>query len=57
MHQEDVVNPEVLRYLNRLSDLFFTLARVCNARAGVEDVFYLRSKKHFVVNAKQSKNK
>ncbi len=24
------VNPETLRYLNRLSDLFFVLARVCN---------------------------
>ena len=24
------VNPEVLRYLNRLSDLFFVLARVAN---------------------------
>jgi cob(I)alamin adenosyltransferase len=28
-------NPEVLRYLNRLSDLLFVLARVANRRAGV----------------------
>lgn len=29
---------EALRYLNRLSDLFFVLARLENARAGTEDV-------------------
>lgn len=34
-HQE--VGP-VIRYLNRLSDLFFVLARLENRRAGVEDV-------------------
>lgn len=32
------VRGEVLRYVNRLSDLFFTLARLANRRAGVEDV-------------------
>jgi cob(I)alamin adenosyltransferase len=32
------VRPEVLRYLNRLSDLLFVLARLANARAGVADV-------------------
>lgn len=32
------INPEALRYLNRLSDLLFTLARVVNARAGRADV-------------------
>jgi len=31
------VNPEALRYLNRLSDLLFTLARAVNARSGVPD--------------------
>jgi cob(I)alamin adenosyltransferase len=36
--QEEQLNKEVIRYLNRLSDLFFVLARVCNARAGVPDV-------------------
>jgi cob(I)alamin adenosyltransferase len=31
--------PELLvMYLNRLSDLLFTLARVANLRAGVSDV-------------------
>ncbi len=28
----------VVVYLNRLSDLLFTLARLANRRAGVEDV-------------------
>jgi len=31
------VNPEIVRYLNRLSDLLFVLARVANARAGTLD--------------------
>ena len=36
--EDESLNAEVLRYLNRLSDLFFVMARVCNARAGVSDV-------------------
>ena len=36
-HAEDVP-PEVLAYLNRLSDLLFTLARLANRRAGAPDV-------------------
>jgi len=31
------VSPELLAYLNRLSDLLFVLARAANARAGVAD--------------------
>lgn len=31
------VNPQILRYLNRLSDCLFVLARVLNRRAGVGD--------------------
>jgi cob(I)alamin adenosyltransferase len=30
--------PNAVRYLNRLSDLLFVLARVANHRAGVPDV-------------------
>jgi cob(I)alamin adenosyltransferase len=33
----DTVRPEVLRYLNRLSDLLFVLARYANHLAGVPD--------------------
>jgi len=32
------VNPEILRYLNRLSDCLFVLARVLNHRRGITDV-------------------
>ncbi len=38
------VNPAVVVYLNRLSDLLFTMARVANARAGVEDVLWIPKK-------------
>jgi cob(I)alamin adenosyltransferase len=32
------INPEILRYLNRLSDLLFVLARCVNHRQGVADI-------------------
>ena len=32
------VNPEILKYLNRLSDWLFVLARVLNQRRGIADV-------------------
>jgi cob(I)alamin adenosyltransferase len=32
------VEPELIAYINRLSDLLFVLARVANARAGAPDV-------------------
>ena len=35
---EDEVPPEILVYLNRLSDLLFTLARLANHRAGSPDL-------------------
>jgi cob(I)alamin adenosyltransferase len=35
--REDRVPAVILTYLNRLSDLLFTLARLANARAGVPD--------------------
>jgi cob(I)alamin adenosyltransferase len=36
-HKEKI-EPAILSYLNRLSDLLFTLARAANARLGVDDV-------------------
>jgi cob(I)alamin adenosyltransferase len=36
--QQQPANPEVLIYLNRLSDLLFVMARCANARAGKLDV-------------------
>ncbi|GIP38777.1 Cob(I)yrinic acid a,c-diamide adenosyltransferase [Paenibacillus sp. J31TS4] len=40
-------NPEVRRYLNRLSDFFFTVARLANHRLGQPDVSYARSAEVF----------
>ena len=34
------INPEIIRYLNRLSDLLFTLARLANHRLGVADIVW-----------------
>lgn len=45
--QHTDINPSVRRYLNRLSDYFFVVARTANARQQVQDVEYIRSKKVF----------
>ncbi|GIW33323.1 MAG: ATP--cob(I)alamin adenosyltransferase [Meiothermus sp.] len=39
------VNPQALRYLNRLSDLLFTLARVVNKREGFSEEKWLVKKR------------
>lgn len=36
-------NQEVIKYVNRLSDYFFAVARVVNYRAGETDIFYKNS--------------
>lgn len=42
-HEEaDSMNLEVIRYLNRMADLLFVLARVANHRAGVADIPWTR---------------
>lgn len=41
--RKETLNPEVLRFLNRLSDLLFVLARVANARAGALDVVWKKA--------------
>lgn len=43
LHRRDPLNPEILRYLNRLSDLLFVLARVANARAMIADVTWKKA--------------
>ena len=37
--QSEKLNPHVVAYLNRLSDLLFVLARVANRRGGSDEVF------------------
>ncbi|MCP4404807.1 MAG: cob(I)yrinic acid a,c-diamide adenosyltransferase [bacterium] len=49
------VNPLVKKYLNRLSDLFFVMARVGNMRENVPDIYYTRSKKVFRSGKKTTK--
>ncbi|MFB4163468.1 cob(I)yrinic acid a,c-diamide adenosyltransferase [Alteribacillus sp. JSM 102045] len=41
--KEEEINSEVFKYLNRLSDYFFAVARVINYRMQVADVEYERS--------------
>ncbi|MGH8529857.1 MAG: cob(I)yrinic acid a,c-diamide adenosyltransferase [Nevskiales bacterium] len=40
LHQAESLRAEVLAYINRLSDLLFTMARYENAQRGVEDVIW-----------------
>lgn len=43
LHHSEAVNPPVLRYLNRLSDLLFILARQINRVTGIADVLWRRN--------------
>ncbi|MCH7868037.1 MAG: cob(I)yrinic acid a,c-diamide adenosyltransferase [Myxococcales bacterium] len=38
LDRAEPLDPAIIQYLNRLSDLLFTMARVANARAGLPDV-------------------
>jgi cob(I)alamin adenosyltransferase len=38
LQKKTAVNPQLIKYLNRLSDLLFTMARLVNARAGRGDI-------------------
>ncbi len=40
--RSEAVNPEIGRYLNRLSDLLFVLARTVNQRAGASETVWQR---------------
>lgn len=54
LQKEMEINDIVLKYLNRLSDYLFAIARVINFRSGVKDVEYERSA--IVFKSKPSKN-
>jgi len=43
LSKSEEINETVLKYINRLSDYLFAVARVINARLGVKDVEYERS--------------
>jgi cob(I)alamin adenosyltransferase len=40
LHHDEPLRPDVLRYVNRLSDMLFVLARVLNREAGQEAVYW-----------------
>lgn len=40
LHSHEEVNPIIQKYLNRLSDYFFVLARYCAHIQGIEDVIW-----------------
>ncbi|MGB7293798.1 MAG: cob(I)yrinic acid a,c-diamide adenosyltransferase [Thermodesulfobacteriota bacterium] len=39
LKREETINEDVLKYINRLSDLLFVMARIENKRAGFEESF------------------
>ncbi len=43
--RRETVRPDLVRYLNRLSDLLFVLARVVNQRAGRSDVAWRKTRR------------
>jgi cob(I)alamin adenosyltransferase len=46
LSKSQTINPAILVYLNRLSDLLFVAARLVNKRIGVEDVAWESSPRH-----------
>jgi cob(I)alamin adenosyltransferase len=46
LSKSQMINPAILIYLNRLSDLLFVAARLVNKRIGVEDVAWKSSSRH-----------
>lgn len=40
LHKQSPVNPHILHYLNRLSDLLFVIARVCARHENGQEVFW-----------------
>lgn len=55
LHHQRSINEFVLKFINRLSDYFFAIARVSNANTGVEDVHYKRSGRVFHTNLTKDK--
>ncbi|MBV9177110.1 MAG: cob(I)yrinic acid a,c-diamide adenosyltransferase [Nitrososphaeraceae archaeon] len=44
LSKSQTINPAILIYLNRLSDLLFVAARLANKRNGIEDIFWESSR-------------
>ncbi|MBW2292535.1 MAG: cob(I)yrinic acid a,c-diamide adenosyltransferase [Deltaproteobacteria bacterium] len=41
LDRAESLEPAIVQYLNRLSDLLFTMARVANSRSGISDITWL----------------
>jgi cob(I)alamin adenosyltransferase len=46
LSKSQTINPAIITYLNRLSDMLFVAARLINKRMGVEDVPWRSSPKY-----------
>jgi cob(I)alamin adenosyltransferase len=44
LSKNQIINPAIMIYLNRLSDLLFIAARIVNKRLGIKDIAWGRSK-------------
>ncbi len=47
LKSHEKINNNIMKFINRLSDYFFIVARICNKENGVLDSVYKRSKKVF----------
>ena len=45
LQQHEVINPEAQRYINRLSDYLFVLARLTNQRVEAPEIVWERPEK------------
>lgn len=54
--KEEEISSVPLKYVNRLSDYLFAVARVINSRLNVPDVEYARSARVFRGTNKKDKN-
>jgi len=44
LHKTEPVSSQVLKYMNRLSDYLFIMARVINQEAGKQDIYWQSSR-------------
>ncbi|NQT62950.1 MAG: cob(I)yrinic acid a,c-diamide adenosyltransferase [Candidatus Marinimicrobia bacterium] len=45
LDQKEAITPEIIQYMNRLSDLFFVMARYENQRNGAQEVYWKNPRK------------
>lgn len=45
LYKEEEIEPSAYKYVNRLSDYLFTLARTCSLKEGKPEIVYKKAKK------------